>query len=190
MAIGSITMLGALSIWVLVGLWNGGSVGANAEAGPVASRPVPQALPLQVRSPPSPPAAPSPTPRPGLVPNTCPKKAVACVDIRLRLAWLQHGGHVVYGPVPVMPGTAGAKNSVATPVGIFHVSWKDADHVSGEFGEPMNNAVFFAPGGIAFHQGSLVSSSHGCVHLSKKDSQHFFGQLQQGDEVAVFRSRA
>lgn len=31
---------------------------------------------------------------------------------------------------------------------------------------PMPYSVFFAPGGIAFHEGSLTEDSHGCVRLA------------------------
>lgn len=133
------------------------------------------------------------TPRPQAVPhikpaveNKCPATATACVDEHLRISWLQHGGKITYGPVPVMPGSDGPQDSVATPKGTFHVMRKDADHVSSEFGEPMNNSVFFAAGGIAFHEGSLVDTSHGCVHLSPADSARYFQELQKGAEVAVF----
>ena len=135
--------------------------------------------------------APRPAPQPaGVTPaalaNKCPREAVACVDEGLRVSWLQHDGKMTYGPVPVMPGTEGPRDSVATPKGVFHVLRKDAHHVSSEFGEPMNNSVFFAPGGIAFHEGSLVDGSHGCVHLSPAASQQYFQQLPKGAEVAVF----
>lgn len=145
---------------------------------------------------PGPAAAPAarPVPPPTLVgtaptaPRTelCPDTARVCVDEERRLSWLQHDGEITYGPVPIMPGTAAAPDSVATPRGVFRVAWKDADHTSAEFGDPMNHAVFFAPGGIAFHEGSLDSPSHGCVHLSARDAALFFDALPVGSEVAVF----
>jgi hypothetical protein len=118
--------------------------------------------------------------------HACPDEARACVDTGLRLSWLQDDGSVVYGPVRIMPGTPSLPGAVATPHGVFHVQWKDADHVSGEFGEPMPNAVFFAPGGIAFHAGSLTAGSHGCVHLSRPASRYYYTHLPVGAEVAVF----
>ncbi|MGH3435412.1 MAG: L,D-transpeptidase [Sciscionella sp.] len=183
--IAAVALLAGLSVWVMVGVAiGGGSTTHPSQA--AAANPAPQADVKPARQ-----AAESPaitTGRaPSLVTNDCPAKAVACVDTRLRLAWLQHDGKPFYGPVPIMPGTAGANDSVATPLGVFHVQWKDAHHVSSEFGEPMANAVFFAPGGIAFHEGSLVSSSHGCVHLSHSASAYFFQHLPRGAEVAVFQ---
>ena len=72
-----------------------------------------------------------------------------------------------------------------TPTGTFHVLWKDADHKSAEFIDaPMPNSVFFADGGIAFHQGPNNPSA-GCVHLSASDARAWFDYLQVGDEVQV-----
>uniref|UniRef100_UPI00117836A5 L,D-transpeptidase n=1 Tax=Amycolatopsis kentuckyensis TaxID=218823 RepID=UPI00117836A5 len=51
----------------------------------------------------------------------------------------------------------------------------------------MPNSVFFAPGGIAFHEGSLSRYSAGCVHLSNAASLKFFTALEKGDEVQVVR---
>ncbi|GAA1984127.1 hypothetical protein GCM10009754_71750 [Amycolatopsis minnesotensis] len=96
-------------------------------------------------------------------------------------AWLMRDRKVVRGPVPVKPGSA----DEPTPVGMFHVVWKDREHTSSEFGMPMPNSVFFAPGGIAFHEGSLEVSSHGCVHLSPENSAAFFDGLAKGDVVEV-----
>ena len=46
----------------------------------------------------------------------------------------------------------------ATPRGTFQVSWKAGpDFVSNIYHEPMPWATFFAPGGIAFHGGSLTA---------------------------------
>ncbi|NIH80206.1 L,D-transpeptidase [Amycolatopsis viridis] len=160
-----------------VAVLSGWAVLAAAPAGTVLSpapRPVPRPLPAV--------SAFSPGPRTEL----CPDTARACVDEDRRVGWLQRDGEITHGPVPVMPGTADAPDSVATPRGVFRVSWKDADHVSAEFGDPMNHAVFFAPGGIAFHEGSLDTPSHGCVHLSARDAALFYDALPVGAQVAVF----
>jgi lipoprotein-anchoring transpeptidase ErfK/SrfK len=85
------------------------------------------------------------------------------------------------GPVPIGYGIG----AHATPVGTFHVAWKAEHWVSTEYHEPMPDAVFFAVGGIAFHAGSLDTSSHGCVHLAPDMAATFFAVLQDGDEVQV-----
>lgn len=116
----------------------------------------------------------------------CPKVATACVDLGMRISWLQNGDQVTWGPVPILPGTPEMPGASATPTGLFRVRWKDADHVSNEYREPMPHAVFFTTTGIAFHEGALTGGSHGCVHLSAADAKHYFDQLQHGAKVAVF----
>jgi lipoprotein-anchoring transpeptidase ErfK/SrfK len=50
----------------------------------------------------------------------------------------------------------------------------------------MPYAVFFAPGGIAFHGGSLTTLSHGCVHLDIGSARYYYDHLPVGAEVVVF----
>ncbi|WP_051085824.1 L,D-transpeptidase [Actinomycetospora chiangmaiensis] len=143
----------------------------------------------------APPAAPAPPPSPGVVTPAelarCPVGTSACVDLVARKAWLQRDGKVTVGPVPMLPGTdtflrPPGPTSSATPTGEFHVLWKDADAFSSEFDEPMHHAVYFATGGIAFHEGSLTTSSNGCIHLSATDAATFYEHLRPGDGVTVF----
>ena len=46
-------------------------------------------------------------------------------------------------------------------------------------------AVFFADGGIAFHEGDPETFSAGCVKLAEEDAHAFFTYLQVGDPVQV-----
>jgi lipoprotein-anchoring transpeptidase ErfK/SrfK len=117
--------------------------------------------------------------------GSCPVAASACVDLSDHLTWLQSGRRITYGPEPMEPGPPGTRH--ATPRGIFHVQWKaGASYISTEFHEPMPYAVFFAPGGIAFHGGSLTTPSHGCVHLTIGSAHYYHDHLPIGAEVAVF----
>jgi lipoprotein-anchoring transpeptidase ErfK/SrfK len=117
--------------------------------------------------------------------TACPAAASACVDLSDHLTWLQSGRRITYGPVHMEPGTPGTRQ--ATPRGIFHVEWKaGANYISTEFHEPIPYAVFFAPGGIAFHGGSLTMPSHGCVHLNIGSARYYHDHLPIGAEVAVF----
>ena len=112
----------------------------------------------------------------------CSAAARACIDLSTQQAWLMHDGVVDYGPVPVRTG----RPSLPTPAGTFHVTFKDLHHVSTIYHAPMPYSVFFH-GGDAFHEGSLVESSHGCVHLTHGAAVQFFDTLQVGDEVQVVR---
>jgi lipoprotein-anchoring transpeptidase ErfK/SrfK len=117
--------------------------------------------------------------------QSCPAKATACVDLTRHLTWLQSAGKVMFGPIRAEPGPPGSAH--ATPRGTFQVSWKaGADFISNIYNEPMPWAVFFAPGGIAFHGGSLTVPSHGCVHLTDQNARYYNDHLPVGAEVVVF----
>ncbi|MGH9058892.1 MAG: L,D-transpeptidase [Acidimicrobiales bacterium] len=150
-------------------------------AAQAATEPAPQAPASSLPAPPSTTSATpsSTTPAPPRPP--CAVKTGACASLSLRLAWLLKDGVVVHGPVPMEPGDA----THATPVGTFRVAWKDKVHTSNEYGDPMPNSVFFAAGGIAFHDGPLDRPSHGCIHLTDADSAVFFDSLPVGAEVDV-----
>jgi lipoprotein-anchoring transpeptidase ErfK/SrfK len=113
----------------------------------------------------------------------CVVTAFACADLSAHVTWLQSGGRITYGPVPMEPGGAGDP----TPRGIFHVAWKAGPHyISTSYGVPIPYAVFFAAGGVAFHEGSLTTSSHGCIHLTMAAARYYNEHLPVGAEVAVF----
>ena len=117
--------------------------------------------------------------------ESCPAKATACVDLTGHLTWLQSAGKVTFGPVRAEPGPPGSAH--ATPRGTFQVSWKGGpDFISNIYHEPMPWPVFFAPGGIAFHGGSLTLPSHGCVHLTDQNARYYNDHLPVGAEVVVF----
>ena len=140
---------------------------------PPAAAPAPAAPPLPPK-----PAAPA---KPAGVP--CAATVRACIDLAHNKAWLLRGGVVEYGPVPITSGKPGYR----TPVGTFRVLAKERLHLSRAFDNaPMPYSVFFIPG-IAFHQGSLAVTSHGCIHLSKAAAIRFFGSLARGDVVQAVR---
>ena len=114
--------------------------------------------------------------------DACLPTAKACVDLTHNLTWLQSGGKVIYGPVPMLSGRPGFR----TPSGNFTVYWKDKNHYSTIYDNaPMPNSVFFV-GGVAFHAGSLSVLSHGCIHLSYTASEVYWDNLSYGDTVSVF----
>ncbi|MGH3824228.1 MAG: L,D-transpeptidase [Pseudonocardiaceae bacterium] len=112
----------------------------------------------------------------------CGSSATACVSLSSQRAWLMSGGQVTYGPTPITSGKPGWR----TPPGVFRVLWKDKNHRSRQFNNaPMPYSVFFTSTGIAFHQGSLSTPSHGCVRLSKNAAATFFNTLSVGQVVQV-----
>jgi len=117
----------------------------------------------------------------------CTPDTVACVSITEHKAWLFDNGVISHGPVDVATGGPGQE----TPAGDHHVQWKNKNHKSQEFKlpdgqpSPMPFAVFFADGGVAFHEGTLERRSAGCVRLNMADAQTFYTYLQLGDKVQI-----
>jgi len=115
----------------------------------------------------------------------CPAAAAACVDLARHITWLQADGRTAFGPVQMEPGKPGGQHQ--TPRGTFQVEWKAGPALmSNIYHEAMPWATFFAPGGIAFHGGSLTAWSHGCVHMSDANAHYYNEHLPVGAEVVVF----
>ena len=118
----------------------------------------------------------------GIVSGTpCTASARACVDLVGHRAWLLEGGRVTRGPVPMMDGA----DDQPTPPGTYEVEWKAQRWTSREYGTSMPYSVFFAAGGISFHQGRQDKPSAGCVKLGPEDARAWFAYLQVGDQVQV-----
>jgi lipoprotein-anchoring transpeptidase ErfK/SrfK len=116
------------------------------------------------------------------VPGTpCTTPAKACVDLARRVAWLIDDGAVTRGPVPVATGDA----QDPTPRGTFTVQWKAEQYTSRQYLTQMPYSVFFADGGIAFHEGRQDTYSGGCVKLVHDDAVAWFNYLQVGDQVQI-----
>ena len=111
----------------------------------------------------------------------CTTTAKACVDIADSEAWLINDGAVTRGPVHVMTGD----EADPTPVGTFKVQWKAEQYTSRQYLVQMPYSVFFADGGVAFHEGRQDTYSGGCVKLGHDDAVAWFNYLQVGDEVQV-----
>lgn len=111
----------------------------------------------------------------------CTATARACVDRNGRRAWLLDAGEVVRGPVLVQTGD----DEDPTPLGTFAVQWKAEQYTSREYLTQMPYSVFFADGGIAFHEGRQDTPSAGCVKLLHDDAVAWFDHLAVGDEVQI-----
>lgn len=112
----------------------------------------------------------------------CTEAARACVNLATHQAWLLDEGAIVRGPVPISSGSP----AKPTPRGNFSVQWKNVNHHSAEFDNaPMPFAVFFADGGIAFHQGNVARPSAGCVRLRNEDASAFYNFLEVDDPVEI-----
>ena len=92
-----------------------------------------------------------------------------------------HDGAVTRGPVKFVDGDL----QDPTPRGTVAIEWKAEQYTSREYLVQMPYSAFFAPGGIAFHEGGQATPSAGCIKLVRDDAIAFFNALQVGDEVQV-----
>ncbi|MGY4396250.1 lipoprotein-anchoring transpeptidase ErfK/SrfK [Sphingomonas sp. UYAg733] len=76
-----------------------------------------------------------------------------------------------------------------TPLGIFPITQKDADHVSNLYDAPMPYMLRLTNDGISIH-GSKVGNgfvTHGCVGVPTAFAKKLFGVVKLGDKVIVTR---
>ena len=74
-----------------------------------------------------------------------------------------------------------------TPSGSFSIRSKFRMVRSMKYKAPMPNAMFFIGNKYAIHAGRLPGypASHGCVRISRGDSQHLFSILRVGSTVII-----
>jgi lipoprotein-anchoring transpeptidase ErfK/SrfK len=111
----------------------------------------------------------------------CPIGVVACVDLKAKITWLQHGSDIFLGPVRMQPG----EGSSQTPQGTFTINKKAKVYFSHTYGGAMPYSVFWGHDGIAYHEGTLTGFSHGCIHLTMANAKRFFAALHKGERVYV-----
>ncbi|MFF3616179.1 L,D-transpeptidase family protein [Streptomyces sp. NPDC002580] len=128
------------------------------------------------------------------VPTTgtgCPARSyrVACVDLTRRVTWVQQGGRILFGPVPMRSGGVGHR----TRTGWFKIYLKHRQHWSTLYNTPMPYAQFFSRG-QAFHavRDSIrtTGGSMGCVNLRLADARGLWNVLRTGDRVYVWGRRS
>ena len=86
--------------------------------------------------------------------------------------------------------------SAYTPTreGLFHVYWKDRDHVSHEYGSAMPLSMFFSRGQAVHYSSDFAArgyagASHGCVNVRDYAALAWlFDQVATGDRVVIYRS--
>jgi lipoprotein-anchoring transpeptidase ErfK/SrfK len=123
----------------------------------------------------------------GLLPATCRRGEVVCVDKTLKLLRLVRGGRAVL-TLDARFGGAGTP----TREGKFRVRSKDANHTSSLFHTWMPWAMFFSGGQAVhyspyFHRDGYRGASHGCVNLRDwKGVQRLFRLVRLGTRVVVY----
>jgi hypothetical protein len=126
---------------------------------------------------------------PGALDERCLQGRVLCIDkTSSTLRW------VIDGQVQKTLDARFGASYTPTREGVFHVSYKDADHVSSLYGSSMPFAMFFS-GGQAVHYSSDFAAvgydgaSHGCVNIRDYDGiAWLYDQVEVGDTVVVYWS--
>ncbi len=94
------------------------------------------------------------------------------------------------GAILSAPVSSG-QTSYETPVGIYSILQKNADHRSNIYeGAPMPHMQRITWSGVALHGGALPGypASHGCVRLPYKFAKRLFGMTGLGTRVIVSRN--
>ena len=112
---------------------------------------------------------------------------VITVDLDARVLSVFRGGYEI-GATAVLLGT----NETPTPLGVFPVKWKDADHHSSTYDNaPMPFTMNLTPDGVAVH-GTTVEkgyASHGCIGVPNDFAKKIFGITPIGTKVYITRGK-
>lgn len=112
---------------------------------------------------------------------------VMTVDLEARVLSVFRGGYEI-GATAVLLGTT----EKPTPLGVFPVKWKKADHYSSTYdGAPMPFTLRLTDDGVAIH-GTKVEkgyASHGCVGVPTPFAKKLFAAASVGDQVYITRGK-
>jgi lipoprotein-anchoring transpeptidase ErfK/SrfK len=109
---------------------------------------------------------------------------VVTVDLVAQTVSVFRAGHEI-GTAVIIYGS----DTTPTPLGIFPITQKDADHVSNLYDAPMPYMLRLTNDGISIH-GSEVGDgyvTHGCIGVPTAFARKVFGVVKLGDKVIVTR---
>lgn len=109
---------------------------------------------------------------------------VITVDLAAQVLSVFRGGYEI-GAASILYG-ADAK---PTPLGIYPITQKDADHVSNIYHAPMPYMLRLTNDGVAIHASEVADGymTHGCIGVPKPFAKRLFGVVKLGDRVIVTR---
>jgi len=98
------------------------------------------------------------------------------------------------GTVWLSGGISSGEEMGFTPSGKWKVLQKKRYYTSKQYPEPdgsnnMDYSLFFTPWGHALHKGNIDYSSHGCIHVDKKDIPLLYHWAWVGMPVLITRHR-
>ncbi|MFR9676324.1 L,D-transpeptidase family protein [Streptomyces sp. TR06-5] len=120
----------------------------------------------------------------------CPDRdgVVACMALSRQLMWVEEGGEIVFGPVPIRSGKPGYETRTG-----WHTIFRRVRHEhSTLYNSPMPFSQYF-DGGQALHgvYDDLYTGpgSHGCVNLRYEDAQRLWKVLAKGDRAYAWGAK-
>ncbi|MBB6228803.1 hypothetical protein FHS79_002994 [Polymorphobacter multimanifer] len=107
----------------------------------------------------------------------------ARVDLKRQTLSVFRAGHEI-GTTVILFGA----NSNPTPSGVFPVLAKAQKHRSSLYDAEMPFMMRLTNDGVAIHASAVQegSATHGCIGVPLEFARLLFGQMQVGDEVAIF----
>ncbi|HET9510852.1 MAG TPA: L,D-transpeptidase family protein [Sphingomonas sp.] len=110
-------------------------------------------------------------------------KIVVTVDLKAQVLSVFRDGHEI-GTAVMIYGA----DSKPTPLGVFQVSFRKAQHVSSLYGAPMPYTLRLTNDGVAIHGSEAMrpdAATHGCVGVPIAFAKKLFGAVALGDTVIV-----
>lgn len=110
-------------------------------------------------------------------------RIVITVDLAAQMLSVFRDGYEI-GAAPIIYGA----DEKPTPLGVFNISQKSADHVSNLYDAPMPYMMRLTNDGISIHGSAAMrpdAATHGCVGLPIAFARKLFGVVTLGDRVIV-----
>lgn len=110
-------------------------------------------------------------------------KIVVTVDLKAQVLSVFRDGHEI-GTAVMIYGA----DTKPTPLGVFQVSFRKAQHVSSLYGAPMPYTLRLTNDGVAIHGSEAMrpdAATHGCVGVPIAFARKLFGAVALGDTVIV-----
>lgn len=118
--------------------------------------------------------------------GVAPGPLVITVDLEARVLSVFRGGYEI-GATAVLLGT----QDKPTPIGMFPITQKRAEHVSNLYDAPMPFMQRLTNDGISIHATNVQNgyASHGCIGVPLVFAKKLFGVTALGDKVYITRGK-
>lgn len=108
------------------------------------------------------------------------------VDIGASVLSIFRGGYEI-GTAAVIYGA----DNMATPLGVFPITQKDAHHVSNLYQAPMPYMLRLTNDGVSIHGSEVAwdAATHGCIGVPTPFAKKLFDAVRLGDRVIITRGK-